>query len=348
MQSLNSSWNFINNHDPEKFDASITVTTERDFNSTPRHISFKCSRFVPWVDQKIYNIFIRAITGEANVDMEHNNAACSHQQVTGGCGNKRGNLSECRCKILDRVDNPQIRHSYENKVIHTILNILKPNINSFHFKLAIFCSGELLGEQILLFRLIHELNQKNASGTIELFLIDRCYSEAIKNSQYNGKFEDSVGQKKYIEQFLTEICLCLPRGITVQGNFFDNAETYINIAQNNQNLKHHLLIGADIENTNSIMGRIGKEAGLRLTQPIVLIKTTVPAVCQLDPSGNIRNCYNPGGTDKENSLKQIDNPTNKSVKKNNDDKPLIIGVSVVGICVLVILLLGLKLNKNAR
>ncbi len=345
-QPTSSQWSFYRNQQ-SNIDAKVTIKTLQ-YKLNPISISFHCSRSVSCIDKNICNVFQNAIDGNAHVDMIQN-PFCSHEQVIGGCGNKRGYLSECRCEILNRVDKPEVRKNYENKVINTILQKFSDSMNSFHLKLAIFCSGELLGEQILLFRLLHKLKQKKAAGTIELFLIDRCYKQAIRNSCHDRNFEDSVGKEKYIEQFLREICQCLPQNITLKGNFFYSAKMYIKIAKINNAFKHHLLIGADIENTNVIMGNIGREAGLGIDQPpIVLIKKSDPWVCQLDPSGNLENCYIPGGKGTAHFNRIKDNQQRRSTNRSNDNLTLAIGGGVtVGFSLLALVtFLGISLKDT--
>lgn len=291
MATLESNWQLRG--DQKTVEATITVRTLGNTNSTKKALSFECSRKVSWIDRKIHSIFMNAIQGEAHRDLIYN-SQCPHNQVTGSCGNRRGALSECRCSTLDRVNQPEIRRNYENKVIKKILELLgQPN--PFHLRLAIFCSGQLLGEEILLFRLIHELKARSKTGSIEVFFIDLCYAQAISKAKHNTNFKDSVGKKDYISQFISDFSGCLPPNIELKGTFFDSSESYINFATANPSFKHDLLIGADIENTNVVMARIGTQAGARGIEPITLIRGANAALCELDPIGNLINCYNPEG-----------------------------------------------------
>ncbi|MGR3952530.1 MAG: hypothetical protein QRY74_06555 [Chlamydia sp.] len=147
--------------------------------------------------------------------MAPNSNGCAHGVVTGQCGNLRGRLSECTCSTLNRKRNPKIRIEYENRVIDAIMQSVRSAKGEFHFKLAVFASGHLLGEQILLFRLLDQLKKEGKRGTIDLFFIDKSYSSAINRSD-----ENILGREGSIEQFLVEITQILPKNITVMGSFF--------------------------------------------------------------------------------------------------------------------------------
>ncbi|NNM43643.1 MAG: hypothetical protein HKM07_04810 [Chlamydiae bacterium] len=326
MNATTSRWNFGNG---TQIEARISIGTVLNQNSQRVAISFACARDVYHIDNRIYNVFINAISDTAYKDMSPN-LSCSHENVAGGCGNRRGFLSECRCEPLDRLKFPGIRENYENRIIKTLLSKIGNSSNNFHVKLAIFCSGQLLGEQILLFKLLHQLNQSNAKGTIELFLIDHCYAPAISGSTHNDNLSDAVGREGYIQQFLTEICQCLPKDIKVKGTFFSDSKLYIQMAQKDTAFRHHLLVGADIEKANFDMGEVGKKAGSNGNpQPVVLVKTTTnqPAVCKLDNIGNLQDCYDPRNSNAKFSPSQ---PTT-----NNNDDLLLTGVAVVGSVALV-------------
>lgn len=330
-QRTDSTWNFYGTQ--KGIESSIALSTVYD-RSNPVSISFRCSRSVSWMDERMSRVFQNAIFKKAHLDMTKNHI-CSHNQVTGGCGNRRGYLSECRCEVLDRISHPDVRTNYENRVIKTIFHLLSNTTGPFHFKLAIFCSGELLGEQVLLFRLLDKLKKENATGIIELFLIDHCYKHAIENSTHTDKFEDCVGREKCIEQFLIEIGQCLPQSISIRGSFFASSEQYIQMAQNNDRLKHHLLIVADIENSNFDMGQIGEKAGCGLANPIALIKTDAPAVCELDSVGHLTNCYNPSGGA-------------RPAKRNNNNLPLALGIGGGLAVAATLLTLSILLNSRSK
>ena len=72
-------------------------------------------------------------------------------QVTGHCGNVRGNLTECACETLNRMSYPHLRHRYENQVILAAVNMIRANPGLNCLNLAIFASGGLHGELVLIF-----------------------------------------------------------------------------------------------------------------------------------------------------------------------------------------------------
>jgi hypothetical protein len=226
-----------------------------------------------------------AINGQARGDMVSNPEGCGPKEVAGHCGHKRGLLAECRCTALDRIDNPGLRYEFENRVINKILShpkiqaSLRPGGVPFKFNLAIFCSGMLLGEQILLFRLLDSLNQTNAAGTINLFLIDRIYKYPMKTG--------NVDKAPYLKQFLEEICSCLPPSLEIKGTIYGEADDYINQAQRDATFKHDLVIGSDIDNTVKEIATINEKARANLTQePLILIKSgnrETPLICDGPP-----------------------------------------------------------------
>ena len=314
MTALHSSWNVTGFG---KTEANITLSTMfHHRRQSPIGLQFQCRRFSREIDPQMYPVFSRAVNGTAHLDMR-SNPLCSHDNVLSGCGNRRNALTECRCEVLDRVAHPEIRLEYENQVIDVVTEQIKnQGQGQFHFKLAIFCSGELLGEEVLLFRLFQKLKEMGASGTLELFFIDRCYQSAIQGATHSTNFENAVGNQGYISQFLQEISKCAPSSVQITGAFFDDSESYIQLAKSRPTYQHHLLIGADIETANFDMGKIGKEAGCGQHRPITLIKTQdTPYVCSLDSNGTPKGCYNPTETHKR----------RKQSPSGDSNLPLIIG-----------------------
>ena len=159
----------------------------------------------------------------------------------------------------------------------------------------------MLGEEILLFRLFDQLRRQDASGTIKLFLIDNCYDQAIKMSSiYQQKvvnmkpssIDEALGNQMDLKQFLIEICKSVQPSVIIEGTVFGKSEDYIERAGIDASFRHDLIIGADIEQAQYVMGNISQRAGVG-EKPIVLVKTNQPLVCQLDISGNLENCYTP-------------------------------------------------------
>ncbi len=284
---IDRSWNVLG---PNKsLDGTINLSAK-----TGSNILFTCNRTRDGIDARVANVYQNAVLGKGHVNIDPNSEGCGLGAVTGHCGNLRGRLSECKCETLDRKTHPKIRFEYENRVIDAVMQSVRETRGKFHFKLAVFASGHLLGEQILLFRLLNQLKKEGKSGIIDLFFIDHCYRPAI-----NSLNENILSREGAIEQFLVEITRALPKNIAVGGGFFDDADKYIKLARENENFQHDLLIGADIESMNDIMGGIGTGAGTGRHDPIVLIKRGLqgnqerPEVCKLDPHGELDQCYDP-------------------------------------------------------
>ena len=338
IPQLSSSWNIGS---LGQVHASITVNTLYGARHSPEAISFTCSRLVQGIDRNIYDVFVRVIQGQAHFDMQVNDQ-CLHDEVLGGCGNRRNALSECRCEVLNRAAHPGRRIAYENQVINAIIANVAAQGSSFYFKLGIFGSGELLGEEILLFRLFDVLTARHFTGTLELFFVDPYYSSAISNSSQNGNLSDAVGRAACIKQFLIEIAQCAPQNVIVKGTFFDNSAKYIELAEQNPAFKHHLLIGADIENANFDMGKVGREAGLGMAQPIALVKTKKePLVCQLDSAGSLENCYVP--VDGGEVLSQRPKRQNTNI---NDAAPVIVLIGMLALAGVAVLFIAM--NQSSR
>lgn len=195
------------------------------------YVAFNCKRNVPWINRNVSDIFFNAIRGYAGVNL---NPAST-----------RNSLKESQQGKLDRKENNH-RHDYETFVIGEILKRIGSK-KEFHIKLAICGSGELLSEEILLFRLIHQL--RGYCGTIELILVDRIYQRLIDTAQ-SGEFNEVVGEARYVKQFLEELSQCLPKNIALEGRFFINVEEYVSFLQSNPLANYDFLIGTN-DNDNS-------------------------------------------------------------------------------------------------
>ncbi|MCB1073333.1 MAG: hypothetical protein KDK96_09580 [Chlamydiia bacterium] len=329
-----------------------SVRVETNFSRQgPYSISFQCSRIQPrgcdpstiYIHPEIFNIFRKAVEGKAHEDMEPNDCEACVGADMSHCGNRRGYLAECRCEDLNRKIKPYIRNHFENKVIDKILKHGKitqslRNGKPFQFNLAIFCSGRLLGEEILLFRLLNELHNQKASGTINLFLIDRDeYTPAIRL----GDPGLSLNSHKYLHQFLTEICECLPPSLKINGTIFAEADHYTAQAQADARFKHDLLIGADIEGTQRVMDDINSKASAANGQtPLALVRSVreggPPGSCDI-VCGQLTNC----------SL-YLDPPQRRhspSTQRPSWDVPVAVSASVV-VVVAVAVILGLTLSNR--
>lgn len=231
-------------------------------------------------DSRLARIFRNAVEGKGHVDITRNVSEGGGDFRTDG--HRRGNLYECRCKVLDRMRNPKIRIDFEDQVIDAAVKLVRENgLN--RLRLGMFCTGRLLGEEILLFRLLDALKKSGFQGDLELFLIDRDYGSAVRS----GGFED------YMQQFLVEVGASCPDGISVNGAFFADSSEYIARAKEDRQFEHDLLIGADIETARPFMGQIGREASSSIApKPITLLKAgQIPKVCKLKADGALEGCF---------------------------------------------------------
>lgn len=177
-------------------------------------------------------------------------------------------------------------------VINRALGIVRAEPNLRSLNIAIFASGGLHGEFVLMVRLIDQLKKIRFHGTIQLFLIDREYAQHIENAFYfnpsahpNGfKRTEFLGGRKDLAQFLSEVSLCLPRTIQLNGAVFGEASDYIARASIDGNFRHDLLIGADIEDTKAIVSQLKQKAQRRNEPGIILMKeNNRPKICEVKP-----------------------------------------------------------------
>lgn len=286
---------FFPEGDPRQVALNINYDLRGPFN-----ISFQCARralpgtdpsTIVFKDKRVCNLFKNAVEGKAHKDMQPNTTGmCALPGSNKGhCGNKRqgSELAECRCPSLDRVGFPDTRKIYEDKVIQTILNhpqIVKAKArgHAFQFNLAVFGSGRLLGEEILLFRLVHALHNQGLAGTLNLFFIDRDeYKPIIEASNPKTALESC----SYLNEFLKELVECLPPSLVIKGAFYGEADDYIKQAQINPAYKHDLLIGADIETAVPVVKKIDRLASnTKSPKPLVLLhegKKGIGFLCHL-------------------------------------------------------------------
>ncbi|MFI5343089.1 MAG: hypothetical protein ACHQUC_02590, partial [Chlamydiales bacterium] len=292
--------------------SSLIETDSMCYSTTAYSISFKCQRFVSCIDGRFFDIFIRILKRMSHLDLVPPMdplGICLHNHTDQGaikCGNRRNmavrqsDLWECKCPILDRINQSDKRLAFEDYVIERVTSII--NVHKLStFNLAIFGSGGLLGEQILLMRLIHELRVNNYSGTIKIFLIDQIYKNSINNSaNFLGPMtpisvESALGGDKCFYQFLSEMSFILPPNITLEGEIFSEADDYISRAHANDHLKYDFLIGADPEGGEAVMAKIKdaiKEKHPNNSAVLTKIKDDawVAGICQVGPV-NLEKCY---------------------------------------------------------
>jgi len=262
-------------------------------------ISFYCRHQTNEItDSKIQQLYRTIISGNAHELLQANPNQCVHNSVTGLCGNVREMMTECRCETLNRVTFPERRKSYENKVIHTLHEIIHSQGNNFFtINLAIFASGGLHGEEVLLLRLIEELRTKHA-GIISLFLIDTDYQENIKESGKTcfvqpGKsfsWDLLVGNRQDLKQFLFEVTNCLPSNIHLKGTVFGSLADYVSRANNDPNFCNDLLIGSDIGDNVQRMAQIQQTTNRSGYEAIILLKDfkETAQLCSLNASSVLK------------------------------------------------------------
>lgn len=341
---------------------SVRVKTNFSYQR-PYSISFQCSRIQPpggdpstiYIHPEIFNVFMNAIQGKSHEDMIPNDKGICESGNKSHCGNRRGDLAECRCDDLNRKTKPYIRHQFENDIIEKILYHPKieqslSSLGSFQFNLAVFCSGRLLGEEVLLFRLLHALHNRGVSGTINVFLIDRGeYGPAIAL----GDSSETLKRHRYLQQFLTEICGCLPPLLAVNGTIFAEADHYIAQTKADVRFKHDLLIGADMEGAYPYMSRINSEASMHSEQkPLVLVGKSdgvgIPSVCEISAFGQLTNCYtpfNPSGSNSQQQALKRSNPQPPQ-RSSNPQRPtsspsweLPVAISAVGVVLIALIII---------
>lgn len=260
----------------------------------PLNISFRCSRSTSTVDASIRNIYNTIVQGNVHTLLTVNPWQCAVNNNTGHCGNVRGALAECKCWVLNRKDKPGIRKDYEDSVISKVLSITGQNNKQFNVRLAMMATGNLLGEQCLLIRLVEALKKANCGGTIHVSLIDLDYKASINTShavahlplEHPFQWTQLLGHRKDFEQFVIEMSLCLPPTIVLMGEIFGSSEDYVLKAQKIPGYTHDLMIGADIEELSELMDEVNQIATRTHFPAIALVKRSennkpVPKLCQI-------------------------------------------------------------------
>ncbi len=234
------------------------------------NITCVCKHALDTIDQSVQHIY-NAILRDKNIHhlLKPNPGHCPVGINVGGkgghCGNVRDFLNECRCYLLDRRTFPHVRDHYEKLIVDAAWQILSstPCTGNNSLNIAIFASGGLHGELVLMVKLLNRL-RNNFEGTVNLFLIDTEYQANIRQAYeffqlvnspqkatLGGSFlwNNFLGQRQDLEQLLRELTLGLPSKIELKVHMFGDADDYILRAQYDANFRHDLLVGADIEMT---------------------------------------------------------------------------------------------------
>jgi hypothetical protein len=289
------------------------ICTDGTYCYAPRalNITCKCKRILDTIDQSVQHIY-KAILIDENIGelLQSNPGGCQGINVggtKGHCGNMRGWLNECRCYLLNRKIFPGARKHYEDLIVDAAEQILKSTTictNDDSLNIAMFASGGLHSELVLMVKLLNRLRIAHFEGTVNLFLIDIDYKVSIQqaytfiNSPQGAttlrsfKWNNYLGQREDLEQFLRELSLGLPPKIQLNVHMFGEAEDYILRAQHDTNFRHDLLVGADIEMTKkdssemeAIVLKLKSEARRhdRLDQPgfVLVKKDGTPQVCSI-------------------------------------------------------------------
>lgn len=273
--------------------------TGRVISCRPYNLNFTCERRSDKIDKSMLKIYKNAIKGKVEMKPNPYNLVC--HTFKGLCGNVRQFLHECRCGMLDRLIHPELREAFEKSTIEAIEKMKIGNNQSIN--IAMFASGGLLGEWVLMLKLIDHLDNKGFKGVINIFLIDQVYKDAITKAgnftcgpkPCSFSWTKFLGDCHELNQFLTEIALVLPSKIKVTGSVFGEANEYIARAQADATFRHDIVIGADIEaipsKTDKVISDIRRFASRRDVPGIVLDKilnTTTgrvePMICQVDPT----------------------------------------------------------------
>lgn len=269
----------------------------------PINMRFICTRKVDFIDSSIKELYQIIVAQKAHLRLTEKPSICHTNAVMGHCGNSRGALTECACESLNRLTSPELRNRYENEVIDAAARICAktPKGQPIQLNIAVFASGGLHGEEVLLIRLIDCLKNLKFKGTINLFLLDLQYRDNIgkagsftlKNKidppRENFSWDHFIGDREDLSQFVTEISLCLPPTIEVYGFVFSDANDYIKRAQAKYEFRHDLLIGADIENEMALFNHIKKQTFRIPNEPgLVLIKDSnlLPRMCTVPSSSS--------------------------------------------------------------
>lgn len=276
----------------------INATNRQITNSRPLNIRFACKRGLNAIDSSVEEIY-QKIFNQTIQDKFTYQGTCGSTEVVGPhCGNGRDQLNECRCGPLDRFSNSNLRRQYEDQIIQTVLRIFR-NSPFNNFNIAVFASGGLHGELVLMVRLIKSLKDAHFQGIINVFLIDQIYQQSIGMAHRftvgpkpcSFDWVNFLGGRQDLAQFLKEVTYGLPPTIEVQGAVFGSDQDYITRAQCDANYRFDLLVGADTEDDGSVMAGIKRGAKRRDLPGIYLAKfNDIPQVCEVDDNGITKPC----------------------------------------------------------
>lgn len=259
----------------------------------PFNLRFTCRRFDNTRHPSIEPIYQACINDKIHDLLQVNSSGC-HNSSAAACGNFRGSLGECSCQHLNRKVDARLRTHWEKIVVGKLEELAKTGQNSLN--LVMFPSGELHAELVVLFKIIDRLRNSNFKGSLNLFLIDMIYTDAItKGADFARKLESKqikgtfpwnhlIGEKKSLEQFLNEIALALPSTIQVTGAVFAKHTDYITRAASDHQFHHDLLIGLDIAKTDQMAIEVQKVSRSKV-HGVILAKlnaSQTPVVCAVD------------------------------------------------------------------
>lgn len=250
--------------------------------ATPTYTTYVCGNTSTSSNSSVEELRKKILNGTIQEELKVD-VSCSCDQVMGEtCGNKRGSLYECRCEALDRKKDPSLRAKHETLAIDTIEKLLTSK-NSSQLNLALFGTGGLHGELVLLVRLIDRLTQLKFKGCINLSLMDTCYQTAIKLTD-QGK---TPCYTKSMAQFMLELASFLPPTIQVNTTFYGDAGHYVAHVKNESSCKNDLLLAADAEDTMSILKELQEKTNRTGLQALILGKRVqeneeIPQMCSID------------------------------------------------------------------
>lgn len=269
---------------------SYSDRVTNQYSSRPLSMGFACKRTISEMDDSVRALYQKIFDQTIQHDLAYQ-PWCENGRDKGECAFFRGALSECKCGPLNRQAYPEFRGEFEDQVIAQVVNIVQTTRTN-DLKLALFATGGLHGELILMVKLIKALQDCNFEGTIRLFLIDEIYKPNIEQAEQDAKEgECSFGGRDDLEQFLRELTLGLPSTIELRGDLFYSADDYIATAQGMPSYQCDFVAGADTETNGSVMGEIVKGAQKRKITGIALEKfNNIPQICEIDSNGAITPC----------------------------------------------------------
>ncbi len=129
-----------------------------------------------YVEKRCRRVLDTVVQGQAKtLLLQEEGCGCGNPTPMGHCIYSFGNLMECSCEPLDRLQH-DYRERYERNVL-SIIRILLKERQSHDITLTIFGSGLLFSDFVVLVKVLKLLDEESWVGTLQVNLVDHNYTD---------------------------------------------------------------------------------------------------------------------------------------------------------------------------